>query len=327
MTTASVVLGLALQTGLHASAIPQSPKIIRVGAEEQAAKLIYHPAPEHSPAAKFAAIQGTVDLAAIVKTDGTLRDIRVLRGHPLLVKAALEAVQHWRYQPTLVGGEPVEVMTEIHVSSPAAGQSEKEPVGKLREWLEKHPDDPAAHYRLGIALHEEGDYKAAVGEFLKALSLRPDFSDARRAIDRSLFASFDQDTNVVAYRELVRLNPADAKARYFLGVWLLRRGDLDEALGELRKSVELDPSQAVFWNYLGKALLQRGDSDGAIGALRKAVRLDPKLAYAHYNLGLALEKRGDLKEARKSYVDAQKLDPSQPEFGAAAERVSQLLMH
>ncbi len=47
--------------------------------------------------------------------DGTIQDLKLISGHPLLVKAAEEAVARWRYQPTLLNGEPVEVTTEIDV--------------------------------------------------------------------------------------------------------------------------------------------------------------------------------------------------------------------
>ena len=71
---------------------------------------------EYPPLAKMARIQGTVRLEAIISKDGTIQDLKVIQGHPLLVKAALEAVQRWRYQPTLLNGEPVEVVTEIDVN-------------------------------------------------------------------------------------------------------------------------------------------------------------------------------------------------------------------
>ncbi len=90
-----------------------TPKRIRVGGQVEAAKLIFQPKPEYPPLAKMARIQGTVRLEAIISKDGTIQDLKVLSGHPLLVKAALEAVQRWRYQPTLLNGEPVEVVTEI----------------------------------------------------------------------------------------------------------------------------------------------------------------------------------------------------------------------
>jgi protein TonB len=93
-----------------------APKRIRVGGQVESAKLIFQPKPEYPPLAKMARIQGTVRLEAVISKDGTIQDLRVVSGHPLLVKAALEAVQRWRYQPTLLNGEPVEVVTEIDVN-------------------------------------------------------------------------------------------------------------------------------------------------------------------------------------------------------------------
>jgi protein TonB len=95
---------------------PAAPKRIRVGGQVESAKLIFQPKPEYPPLAKMARIQGTVRLEAIISKDGTIQDLKVLNGHPLLVKSALEAVQRWRYQPTLLNGEPVEVVTEIDVN-------------------------------------------------------------------------------------------------------------------------------------------------------------------------------------------------------------------
>jgi protein TonB len=93
-----------------------TPKRIRVGGQVEGARLIYQPKPEYPPLAKMARIQGTVRLEAIISKDGTIQDLKVVSGHPLLVKSALEAVQRWRYQPTLLNGEPVEVVTEVDVN-------------------------------------------------------------------------------------------------------------------------------------------------------------------------------------------------------------------
>jgi protein TonB len=95
---------------------PQITKPIRVGGQVEAARLIFGPKPEYPPLARMARIQGQVRLDAIINKDGTIQDLRVLQGHPLLVKAALDAVQRWRYQPTLLNGEAVEVATEIDVN-------------------------------------------------------------------------------------------------------------------------------------------------------------------------------------------------------------------
>ncbi|HBY59718.1 MAG TPA: energy transducer TonB, partial [Solibacterales bacterium] len=59
---------------------------------------------------------GTVRFNAIIGRDGTIQNLTVVSGHPLLVPSALEAVKQWVYQPTLLNGEPVEVITQIDVN-------------------------------------------------------------------------------------------------------------------------------------------------------------------------------------------------------------------
>jgi len=87
-----------------------------VGGDVQAAKLINAPKPEYPTLAKVARVQGTVRLEAIIGADGRVQNLQVISGHPMLVKAALDAVALWLYQPTLLNGEPVEVQTEINVN-------------------------------------------------------------------------------------------------------------------------------------------------------------------------------------------------------------------
>jgi protein TonB len=89
---------------------------IRVGGNVQQAKLVRQPKPSYPPLAKQARIQGVVHLSAIIAKDGTIQKLEVIGGHPLLVPAALEAVKQWVYQPTLLNGEPVEVITQIDVN-------------------------------------------------------------------------------------------------------------------------------------------------------------------------------------------------------------------
>src|SRR6516225_6059202 len=87
----------------------------RVGGAVQAAKLVNRVQPVYPPLARQTRISGTVKLHAIIGKDGTVQQLQVVSGHPLLVQAALDAVKQWRYQPTLLNGEPVEVDTEIDV--------------------------------------------------------------------------------------------------------------------------------------------------------------------------------------------------------------------
>jgi protein TonB len=79
------------------------------------AQLISRVEPQYPPLAIQTKTEGTVRLHAIISRDGRITSLDVLSGHPFLVKAALDAVRQWRYRPTLLNGEPVEVETSITV--------------------------------------------------------------------------------------------------------------------------------------------------------------------------------------------------------------------
>jgi TonB family protein len=89
---------------------------IHQGGDVQAAKLI-KPAvqPTYPPIAAQSGVSGTVRLHAIIAKNGTIRKLAVVSGPPLLLQSATDAVKQWRYRPTLLNGQPVEVDTTIDV--------------------------------------------------------------------------------------------------------------------------------------------------------------------------------------------------------------------
>lgn len=87
----------------------------RVGGDVQGAMAISRPQPVYPHLAKIARIQGVVRLEAIISKAGTIERLQVLSGHTTLVQAAVDAVKQWRYRPTILNGEPVEVVTTIDV--------------------------------------------------------------------------------------------------------------------------------------------------------------------------------------------------------------------
>jgi protein TonB len=97
----------------------QSPKPanerLRISEPIQQAMLIYRVEPRYPPLALQIRLEGTVRLHAIVGRDGVVRDLELLSGHALLAPAALDALRQWRYRPTILNGEPVEVETYITV--------------------------------------------------------------------------------------------------------------------------------------------------------------------------------------------------------------------
>jgi TonB family protein len=91
-------------------------KRIRVVENVQAARLIHQEVPKYRQEAKDARIQGNVTIHAIIAKNGSIREAYVVEGVCLLAEPALDAVRKWRYTPTLLLGEPVEVDTTITVT-------------------------------------------------------------------------------------------------------------------------------------------------------------------------------------------------------------------
>jgi TonB family protein len=112
--------GLLLQTQDAGSAAgqtdaPKKPMRIRQGGNVAAASLLERVTPIYPPLARATRISGTVRLHAVIGTDGLVKQLEVLSGHPLLVQSALDAVRKWKYRPTTLNGEPVEIDTTIDV--------------------------------------------------------------------------------------------------------------------------------------------------------------------------------------------------------------------
>ncbi len=95
---------------------PDTPKRIRVSGDVQAQNLIEKPEPDYPALARQARIQGTVRFNATILKDGTIGNLTLVSGHPLLASSATEAARRYIYKPTFLNGEPVEVVTQIDVS-------------------------------------------------------------------------------------------------------------------------------------------------------------------------------------------------------------------
>ena len=92
---------------------PSAPTRVSQGVQE--AKIIRRVMPIYPQLARQARVSGTVELVGVIAKDGTVRQLNVISGHPLLIPAAVDAVKQWTYRPTLLSGEPVEVVAPITV--------------------------------------------------------------------------------------------------------------------------------------------------------------------------------------------------------------------
>jgi len=83
--------------------------------------LIYRVQPEYPAMAKQIHLQGTVAIAAVISKEGTIENLHVLSGPPMLISSAMNAVKQWRYRPYVLNGDPIEVETQITVNFSLGG--------------------------------------------------------------------------------------------------------------------------------------------------------------------------------------------------------------
>lgn len=95
---------------------PPTKTVIRVGGSVLEAKLTKRVLPVYPPLARQMRLSGTVRLEGVIARDGRVVNLQVVSGHPMLAEAALQAVRQWVYSPTLLNGEPVEVIAPIDVN-------------------------------------------------------------------------------------------------------------------------------------------------------------------------------------------------------------------
>ncbi len=113
------VMGSIISTN---TALPTiKPQRIRVSSGVTQGLVIHKVEPVYPPIARSARVQGTVILAAVIGKDGTIQNLHVVSGHPLLTGAAMDAVKQWRYRPYILNGDPVEVDTQVEVHFTLAG--------------------------------------------------------------------------------------------------------------------------------------------------------------------------------------------------------------
>jgi periplasmic protein TonB len=105
------------------AAVPKiaTPQRVRVSSGVSTGLLIRKVTPNYPPLARQARIQGQVILQAEISKEGTIQNLQLISGHPMLAPAAIEAVKQWRYKPYLLNGEPVAVETQVVVNFSLSG--------------------------------------------------------------------------------------------------------------------------------------------------------------------------------------------------------------
>ncbi len=109
------VLGGIISSNHPPAVQPAQPKRVRISQGVSEGMLLNSARPDYPVVAKVAHVEGTVVLDAIISREGTIENLRLVSGNPILAGPAIDAVKQWRYKPYRLNGEPVEIETRITV--------------------------------------------------------------------------------------------------------------------------------------------------------------------------------------------------------------------
>jgi len=112
-------IGTGFPVVIPSRPVPVKPLLVSHWAE---GNIIFRVQPTYPALAKQARVQGSVEMRAIISKTGTIENLTVVSGHPMLAASAVQAVRQWRYRPYLLNNEPIEVETEITVNFVLSGR-------------------------------------------------------------------------------------------------------------------------------------------------------------------------------------------------------------
>ncbi len=184
-----------------------------------------------------------------------------------------------------------------------------------QDTLAKYPNNPRAHYDLGVALLHGGNSPDAKAQFEEAVRLAPDYAEALMNLGNVLEGEGRYGEAIADYEKALGFRPRSEEAHYNLGIALAQTGDIPGAIAQYGEALRLKPDYLEAHANLGAALVNSGRIPEGIAELEEAERLDPGSAQIHYNLGLVLRAVGREDEARVQLEAAANLQPKSDDAG------------
>jgi protein O-GlcNAc transferase len=209
------------------------------------------------------------------------------------------------------------MVLSLGASSAAAG-GKPGALSELKQAVVANPQDPQAHYSLGLKYESLGQTKKAIGEYRKSLSLKPGNDKVLYSLGRLMATLGEPDQAIEIIKQAVKLNPKSAEARNLLAVVynqeamaFMQQGNLDAARQALETGIQAKGGSAeteTLRNNLGCLYVRENKLDEAVGTFREVLRQNPDLPQAHYNLALIYFATGNPQAAYVEFFALKGLD-------------------
>ncbi|MEO8342859.1 MAG: tetratricopeptide repeat protein, partial [Gallionella sp.] len=185
----------------------------------------------------------------------------------------------------------------------------KDALPAFQKVAELMPDDPGAHFNLGVVLKGVGRLDGAAASYRRAIALKPDYDEAHGNLGNVLKDLGQLDEAIASYRRALQIQPGAADTYINLGIALKGLGKLEDAAASYRKAAEIKPDFFLAYYNLGNTQKDLGRLEDAVASYRRAIALQPDFAEAHSNLGGVLKDIGQFDTAWISYRRALELKP------------------
>jgi tetratricopeptide (TPR) repeat protein len=209
------------------------------------------------------------------------------------------------------------VLLSLGASPIVAG--EKPPtLRELKKAVAASPQDPQAHYSLGLQYESLGQTKKAIGEYRKSLSLKPDNAKALYSLGRLMNQLGEPEKAIEIIKQAVKFNPKFQEARNLLAavynqqaMAFMEQSNLDAARQALETGIQAKGGPAeteTLRNNLGCLYVRENRLDEAVGTFREVLRQNPDVPQARYNLALIYYATGNHQAAYVEFFALKGLD-------------------
>lgn len=187
----------------------------------------------------------------------------------------------------------------------------------LREFLkaeELNPEDPFLHYGLGLTYRAKGKPDLAIEHFRKALRINPDYSAARNGLGTAYLAKRDWDAAIKAFEEVAEniLYATPELPLSNLGLAYYQKGDYASAQKYYMRALELKPGFINALVGLGRTYMALGKPSEAVKSLETGARYYPRSGAVFFDLGKAYTMSGEYPKALRAFEKVSELAPDSP---------------
>jgi TonB family protein len=235
--------------------------------------------PTYPEKARQARKEGTVTLELIVEKDGSVSGVHVVKGVDKDIdRAAIEAVNQWKFEPGTYQGKVVDVDLTLTVNFRLATNPSPAPSSGNPQQQKEVADNFRNLYSDAVEAYKREDYATAANLLRKATSVSPDNSSAWNELGRALLALNQLDAAAESFQTSIKKDPSTRNAYNNLGLVFWRQRKSDEAAVQFRKQIVVNPDDHYAHRNLGMMLRDEHRCGDAMPELQRALSLTPNHA-------------------------------------------------